>query len=77
MLQTKTSQSLSLKRKRLEILESKLSALNPTAILERGYSIVMKDNKIIKRANDLQIDNNINVILYKGEIEAKVKRIKK
>ena len=77
MLQTKISQSMSLKRKRLEILESKLSALNPTAILERGYSIVMKDNKIIKRANDLQIDNNINVILYKGEIEAKVKKIKK
>jgi len=77
MLQTKISQSMSLKRKRLEILESKLSALNPAAILERGYSIVMKDNKIIKKANDLQIDNNINVILCKGEIEAKVKKIKK
>ncbi len=77
ILQTKISQSISLKRKRLEILESKLSALNPTAILQRGYSIVMKDNKIIKNATDLKIDNNINVILYKGEIEAKVKGIKK
>ena len=31
-----------------QVLDSKLSALNPMAILERGYSIVMKDNKIIK-----------------------------
>ena len=77
MLKTKTLQSMSLKRKRLEILDSKLSALNPRAILERGYSIVMKDNKILKSAADIKIDNNINVILYKGELEAKVKNIKK
>ncbi|MDP2925217.1 MAG: exodeoxyribonuclease VII large subunit [Nanoarchaeota archaeon] len=76
MLKTKTSQSMILKRKRLEILDSKLSALNPRAILERGYSIVMKDNKILKNANEVKIDNNINVILYKGELEAKVKNIK-
>jgi len=77
MLKSKISQSMSLKRKILEILDSKLSALNPKAILERGYSIVMKDNKIIKNANEVKIDNNISVILYKGEIEAKVKRVKK
>jgi exonuclease VII large subunit len=50
MLQTKIAQNMSLKRKRLEILDSKLYTLNPKAILERGYSIVMKDNKIIKNA---------------------------
>jgi len=77
MLRTKVSLSTGLKRKSLEILESKLSALSPKAILERGYSIVMKDNKIIKNANQVKIDSNINVVLYKGEIEAKVKRIKK
>jgi exodeoxyribonuclease VII large subunit len=77
MLQTKISQNISLKRKNLEILDSKLSALNPKAILERGYSIVMQNNKIIKNADELKIDSNINVVLYKGEIEAKVKSIKK
>lgn len=77
MLQTKISRSISLKRKSLEILDSKLSALNPKAILERGYSIVMQDNKIIKNADEVKIDSNINVVLYKGEIEAKVKGIKK
>ena len=77
MLQTKISQNISLKRKNLEILDSKLSALNPKAILERGYSIVMQNNKIIKNADEVKIDSNINVVLYKGEIEAKVKGIKK
>ena len=67
---------MSLKRKSLEILDSKLSALNPKAILERGYGIVMKDNKIIKNTRELKIDNNINIIFYKGEIEARVKKIK-
>ena len=61
----------------MEILESRLFALNPKAILERGYSIVMKGNKIIKNANQVKIDSNINIVLYKGEIEAKVKKIKK
>ncbi len=77
MLKTKTSQNMLLKRKILEILDSKLSALNPRAILERGYSIVMKDNKIIKSTAEIKIDNNINIMLYKGELEAKVKNIKK
>ncbi|MEK6927048.1 MAG: exodeoxyribonuclease VII large subunit [Nanoarchaeota archaeon] len=77
MLQTKIAQYLNLKRKNLEILDSKLSALNPKAILERGYSIVMKGDRVIKNANDVQIDNNINVIFYKGELEAEVKKIKK
>jgi len=77
MLKTKIHQSMSLKRKKMEILESRLFALNPKAILERGYSIVMKGNKIIKNANQVKIDSNINIVLYKGEIEAKVKKIKK
>ncbi|MDO8460297.1 MAG: exodeoxyribonuclease VII large subunit [Nanoarchaeota archaeon] len=77
MLQTKISQCMSLKRKSLEILDSKLSALNPNAILERGYSIVMKGNRIIKSATEVKIHNNINVIFYKGELEAEVKKIKR
>ncbi|HIJ14094.1 TPA: exodeoxyribonuclease VII large subunit [Candidatus Woesearchaeota archaeon] len=77
MLKAKISQSMSLKRKSLEISDSKLSALNPRAILERGYSIVMKGDKIIKSATEVKIDNNINVIFYKGELEAEVKKIKK
>ena len=37
----------------------------------------MKGDKIIKSATEVKIDNNINVIFYKGELEAEVKKIKK
>ena len=77
MLQTKISQNIGLKRKILEILDSKIKVLNPMAILERGYSIVMKEDMVIKNSEEVGIDNNINILFYKGEIEAKVKRIKK
>jgi exodeoxyribonuclease VII large subunit len=76
-IKTGTSQNIMLKRKKLEILDSKISALNPEAILERGYSIVIKDGKTIKSSSEVEIDNNIKVILHKGELEAKVKKIKK
>ena len=36
----------------------------------------MQNNKIIKNTDEVKIDSNINVVLYKGEIEAKVKGIK-
>ncbi len=75
ILRSKISNSLTLKRKKLEILHSKLSILNPKSILERGYSIVMKGNRIIKNASDLEIDNNINIILNKGELEAEVRKV--
>lgn len=76
MIMSRISQNIILKRKRLEILDSKLSALNPQAILERGYSIVMNGNKIIKSSNEVSIDNNISIILHKGELEAKVNKVK-
>ena len=62
------------KRNELKILESKIIALNPEAILERGYSIVIKKNKIITNSSDLKKGEDINIVLYKGNIDAKVKK---
>jgi len=77
MLNSRISQNIVLKRKRLEILDSKINALNPSSILERGYSIVIKDGKTVKNSFDVEIDNNINIVLHKGELEAQVKKITK
>ncbi len=76
MLKAGTSQKMVLKRKILEILDSKINALNPSAILSRGYSIVLKDGKTVKNSSDVQIDNNINIMLHRGELEARVNKIK-
>jgi len=56
-----------------EILVNKLQLLNPLSILEKGYSVVEKDGKIIKDAKQLKDDDEIRIKLFKGEIKAKVK----
>ena len=76
-LQTITLKDTTSKRKELEIIESKIFALSPTSILKRGYSIIMKDNKIVKSFSDVKLQDNINVILHKGKLDAQVKKIRR
>lgn len=65
------------KKKEIEIIESKITALNPKAILKRGYSIVMNKNKILINSSDVKKGDEINVILHRGKINAKVKETNK
>ncbi len=57
-------------------LTEKLGALNPTAILERGYSITMKaeGGQIIKDAKQVKNKDIIKTKLAKGEITSEVKK---
>ncbi len=54
---------------------NKLELLNPIAILNKGYSVVKYNDKIIKDIKDLKNGDNINIKLHKGEIEAKVEKV--
>ncbi len=51
-------------------------SLNPMGVLARGYSIVKKDNYIVKTAQSVSVGDDINVKLHSGEIECKVTNIK-
>ena len=42
------------------------------AILKMGYSIIVKDNKTIKDSKEVDVDNDINIVLYKGKLDAKI-----
>lgn len=59
---------------RLETLTGKLYALNPTAILSRGYSITFKipEETIISDANQVEKKDRIRIRLHKGEVIAEV-----
>lgn len=59
-----------------KLLVNTLKLVNPLNILDKGYSLVAKENKIIKDSNDLEIEDKINVKLKKGEIIAVVKEKK-
>ena len=60
----------------LDYLINTLKLVNPLNILSNGYSLVRKDDKVIKSTKDLKKDEEINIKLYDGEFSAIVKDIK-
>ena len=57
------------------LILNKLELLNPLNILSKGYSVVSKDDEIIKDSDRLKVGDNINIRLSKGKINAKVEGI--
>ena len=49
-----------------------LKNLNPLAIMDKGFSIVTVDEKIVKSVNDVKKDDLIDIKLKDGNIKAKV-----
>lgn len=56
----------------VNVLASKLEMLSPLSVLNRGYSIVYKNKKILKSVNGVNEDDLVNVRLADGEIECRV-----
>lgn len=56
---------------------SMLSVLSPLSVLSRGYSIIKKDDYVIKRADSLSIDDDIEIYLSNGTARAKVSEVYK
>lgn len=56
----------------LETLEQKLELLNPENILKKGYSLTIKDGKIITDASELKDGDTITTKLCIGTINSKV-----
>lgn len=53
-------------------LIEKLDALSPLKTLIRGYSITQVNGKIVKSANELKKDDEINIRFYDGNAKAKI-----
>lgn len=51
---------------------SKLSALSPLNVMERGYSLVTKDEKIIKSVHNVELGDVIKVNLKDGQLDCHV-----
>ncbi len=58
-----------------QILINTLKLVNPLGILEKGYSLVTKDDILIKDSKNLKENDIINIRLHKGNVKAKVKEI--
>jgi len=64
------------KKHELKLDLNTLKLLNPVNIMEKGYSLVKIDDKIVKDTSDLKVNDKIDIKLYKGEVIAEVKEIK-
>jgi exodeoxyribonuclease VII large subunit len=59
---------------RLAALESHLKHLNPQHVLERGYSITMLGDTIVRDAEQLRAHDEVKVVFARGSADARVKR---
>jgi exodeoxyribonuclease VII large subunit len=62
------------KRSRLGELTSGLSAMNPSAILARGYSItrVLPEKSIVRNADSVSLNQQLEITLEKGSLTCRV-----
>ena len=59
-----------------KMLVNTLKLVNPLGILEKGYSLVTKDDKLIKSFEELKVNDIINIRFFEGSVEALIKNVK-
>ena len=70
--------NLNTKRLTLKEIDGRLQALNPSAVLERGYSItrLLSDKTIITKSDDVSAGQLLEILLAQGSIVCRVERKK-
>ncbi len=68
---------LSGERHRLELLQQRLKDASPERLLARGYSITLKDGKVVKDFKQVQEGDEVVTRIYQGELLSVIKASKK
>ena len=66
------AKSLANAAQRLRIAEQAVDMNDPKRILKLGYSITLKDGKVVRRATDVKTGDVVKTRLHEGEIESTV-----
>lgn len=64
--------SLFRQRHRLELLQQRLEDVSPEKQLARGYSITLKEGKVVKSVGEIQEGDELLTRLYQGELRSVV-----
>ncbi len=64
------------KRIKFDLLVNTLKLVNPLGILDKGYSLVQVNDKIIKTSKDVNVRDILSIRLHEGSIKAEVKEVK-
>lgn len=62
-------------KSRMEICRNKLNDLNPYSVMQRGFALVEKDNRVLKGIEDIDINTNVKIIMHNGKAECNVLNI--
>jgi exodeoxyribonuclease VII large subunit len=62
-------------KERFEGILKNLNAINPLAILERGYSICSKDEESLKNTQGINPGDNIQIRLSRGRLDCTVEKV--
>ena len=53
-------------------MENRLLALSPVAVLRRGYAVITKNEKVVTRISQIQVNDGLQVRIQDGEFNARV-----
>lgn len=63
---------LSEQKHKLKLLKQRIADASPEKLLKRGYSMTLKDGKIVKNASDVLPGDMLTTRLAKGEVKSRV-----
>ena len=70
IIETNIKHKIDLNFKLVDSYKKRLLSVNPNSILQRGYCIVEKKEKIISKATELEINDSINIVFQDSKREA-------
>ena len=68
-----TDRRLMTEKHRLQLMEEKAKNLDPTLLLQRGYSITTKNGKVVRYVEELEIGDDLETHLANGTVHSIVK----
>ena len=71
-LQRTAKVELQSKQHKLSLILNRLAAINPAAVLGRGYGIVTKQDKLVSSIQTVEIDDELQLTFTDGHVQAKV-----
>ena len=72
-LKQKMDQNIQKQNYKIQQLIIQLDALSPLKVMQRGYTLIKKDDQLIKSQNDVKTDDLIDIQFYDGMRKAQIK----
>lgn len=72
MLESKSKRMIFREQEKIHISENTIRLLNPENVLKRGYSLTLKNGKIVKSAAKLKLNEEIETRFADGNIKSKI-----